>query len=130
DRALSIPEFQLRTAMWTCIGLRMKTSVLWIAVFGFALRAHHESFHRSIRPIVRQRFDDAEARPAIRAVRKWIAVTSIVGVENVAQAIRTCRDIWEDQGGFRSALLALANFKSLIASWVEQGILEALDHCA
>ena len=73
------------------------------------------TFHRSIRPVVRQCFNDAEARSAVRAVRKWIAITSIVRVENVAQAIRARRDVWENQRGLRTALLALANLEAFVA---------------
>ena len=66
------PKFQTRAANRTRVRLRVKAAVPRIVVFRLARGTHREIFHRGVRAVVRQRFDDAEARAAIRAVGERI----------------------------------------------------------
>ena len=77
-------------------------------------------FHRRVRTVVRQRFDNRKARPAIRAVRERITKPPIGWIENFAQAIDASRDIGENERCFVAALFAFADFKSVVADCIEE----------
>src|SRR5689334_13576580 len=70
--ALGIPQLQMRAAYRTGVRLRMETAVAGIIVFSLALRTHPEAFHRTIRAVVGERFNDAKTRTTIGAVGEWI----------------------------------------------------------
>src|ERR1035437_2212169 len=120
----------MRPADWASIGLRVEATIRRVIVFRLTLRAHRERLHRSIRAVVGQRFNDAEARAAIRAVRERVAVTAVVRIENFAQAIGTSRDVGQHKRGFITADFAFADFKIRVAHGVKPRGFEALDETA
>ncbi len=124
------PQFQMRSADGAGVGLRVKAAVARVVVFGLALRTHCERFHRGVRAVVRQGFDDAEAGPAIRAVGERIAVATIGRIENLAQAIGTGGNVRQNERGFIAAGFTLADFKTGVTDGIEPGGFEALNETA
>ena len=120
----------MRAADRAGVGLRVKAAVARVVVFGLALRAHRERFHRGVRAVVGQGFDDAEARAAVRAVGERIAVTAVLRIENLAQTIGTGGDVRQHQRGFVTAGFAFADFKILVSDRIEPGSFEALNETA
>ena len=110
------PQFQTRAANRTGIGLRVKPAVARVVVFRPARRAHREFFHRGVRAVVGQRFDDAEARAAVGAIRERITIAPVFRIENFAQAIGTGGDVRQHQRGLVAAGFAGADFKFLEAN--------------
>src|SRR5579883_870067 len=108
----------------------MESAVQRILVLSLARRAHREALHRSIAPIVRQGFDNAEAWPAICAVGKRIKVTAIRGIENLAPALLAGRNVGHDQAGFWTCILTRSYFKTGITSQVEPGRFESVYRAA
>src|ERR1035441_2839219 len=94
---------------------------------GQALR---EGFHRGVRAVIGQRFDDAEARAAVGAVGERVPVTAVGGVEDLAQAVATGRDVRQHQSGLGPAGFAWADFKASVADRIEPEGFEALDRAA
>src|ERR1035437_4198935 len=117
----------MRPADWASIGLRVEATIRRGIVFGLALWTHRERLHRSIRAVVGQRFNDAEARAAIRAIGERIAVTAVVRIENFAQAIGTSRDVGQHKRGFITADFAFADFKIRVVERVKPSRFQALD---
>jgi hypothetical protein len=105
----------------------MEAAIRRIVVFGLARRTHRENFHRSVRAIVRQGFNDAEARATIRAVGERIEVAPIRRIENLAQAIRASGDIGQDERSFAASVFALANLKSRVTDGIEPRGFQALN---
>src|SRR5207302_4809539 len=64
----AIPQFQTRPAQPTGDRLGVKTPIARIGIFAAAVCAQAETPHRCVRPVIRQTFDDAEARAALRAI--------------------------------------------------------------
>ena len=87
-----------RTADGAGVGLRMKAAVGGIVVLRLAGRAHLEIRHRGLRAVVGNPARDGEARAAIRAVQKRIAIAAIVRIEQLAQAVGTRRRIGGNAG--------------------------------
>ena len=79
-----IPKLYVRPTHRTRIRLRVKPAVGRIVVFGSALFAHHKRLHRCVRPVVRQRLDDAETRATVRAVGERIAIAPVARIEEFA----------------------------------------------
>ena len=71
----------LRSANRTSDRLGMKTAVERIVVIPGAIRAHGKIRHGRLRAVVRDILDNGEARTAIGAIDKWIAVPAIFWVE-------------------------------------------------
>src|SRR5947199_146563 len=69
-----------------------------VVILGLALRAHGEDRHRGLRPVVGNTAGDGEARAAVGAVDKRIAVTPVAGIEKFAQAIGTGGRIGRNAG--------------------------------
>ena len=121
------PQFQMRAANRTGIGLRMKPAVARVVVFRPALRAHREFFHRGVRAVVGQRFNDAEARAAVGAIGKRITVATIFRIEDFAETIRTRGNVRQHQRGLVAAGFARPDFKILETNRVEPRGFKALD---
>ena len=68
----------------------MEAPVQWVVVFPLAFRAHRELRHRGLRPVIGNSSCDGEARPAVGAIQKRIAVAPVPGVQQFTQAIRAC----------------------------------------
>ena len=129
--AVTRPEFELRAADRTRIGLRVKAAVVRIVVFRLARRTHRERLHRRVRAVVGQRFDDAEARAAVRAVRERVAVATVRRIKDFAQTIRAGGDVRQHQRGLVAAGASLARIsKRLVADRIEPGGFAALDETA
>src|SRR5271169_7059371 len=97
NRARVVPQLQLRTAIRARVGLRMKTPVARIVVLRRTLRTHLENSHRGAQAVIRQPFDDAEARTTVGAVGKRITIPAVAGIEDFSLTIRTCRNVRQDQ---------------------------------
>ena len=65
----------------------MKAAVSGVMVFRSAIGAEHKASHAGVGTVIRDGFDDGEARTAIRAVDKGVTVAPIGGVKKFAPAI-------------------------------------------
>src|ERR1017187_2523799 len=128
--AATFPQFKMRAANGARIRLGMEAAVARVVVFGPALQAHRERLHRSVRAVIGQGFDDAEARATVGAVGERITVASVFGIEDFAQAIRAGGDVRQHQRGFIAAGFAGADFKCRVAGGVEPRSFETLDETA
>jgi hypothetical protein len=54
-------------------------------------------------------------------------MTSIIRVKNLAQTLRTRRDIWEDKSRSVSRRCAFTNHESRIPGRIEEGVFKALN---
>ena len=88
------------------IRLRMEAPVQRIVVFPLALRAHGKRCHRGLRPVIRNAPRDGEARPAVGAVQKRIAIAPVLGVKELPQAIRARSRIRRNPGAHTAQHLA------------------------
>src|SRR6478609_11387002 len=113
--------------MRTRIRLRVKTPIAGVAVFAIAIDTHPEFLHRCVGTIVRQRFDNGEARTAIGAVGEGITKATVSGIENLADAVGTGSDVRENERGLSAALLALADFEASVINRIEEGRFETLN---
>ena len=75
--AVALEQPHLRPADRAGVGLGVEAPVQRILVLGLAGVAHLEARHRRQRPVVGDPLDDREARPAVRAVQKRIAVAAV-----------------------------------------------------
>ena len=78
-RALLQPD--VGTANRAGVGLGVEPAVEWIIVFALAVRAHGKGRHGGQGPVVGDIADDGEARPAVGAVGKGIAVAAVIRVQ-------------------------------------------------
>ncbi len=104
-------DAQARTARRAGSGLRMVAAVACILVLAAAGRAQGEAPHGGVGSIVRQRRDDAEARPAMRAVGERIAVAPVGGIEHFRQAVRAGRHVGQDERRHRPGRVAGADLE-------------------
>src|SRR5664279_1097099 len=126
DRAGFVPQLQMRSALRARVWLSVKAPVVRIVIFRRTFRAHLEYSHRGARTIIRQRFDNREAGPAISAISKRVAITAIAGIENLPLTFTTCGDVRQNQRGLCS-VRAFANFELVIRNGIDEAMLEALD---
>lgn len=100
---------------WTTLGagggLRVKAPIKWIFVLSPASLAHREVTHRGPCSVVRNVFDDGEARTAVSAVNKGIAVTAILRVEQLGETIDAGSDVGRDGNKAFFVHLALGDAK-------------------
>src|SRR5690349_15476866 len=82
-----------RPAYRTSVGLGMKTTIGRIFVLMQALRAHGKTSHRGQRAIIGNFPSDGVARPAVRAIRKRVAITPVCRIAEIGQAIGASGDI-------------------------------------
>ncbi len=81
-----------------CDRLRMKPPIRRVAILGFAGRAHAEFLHRGRGTVVRDRLDDGQSRPAMRAIGEWIAVAPRLRVGDLCETGRAGCRIGHDAG--------------------------------
>ncbi len=90
----------LEPDMWTARGaghrLGVEAAVERIAVFAGARRTHHEGCHGRGRAVIRNVFDDRKARAAVRAVNEGIAEPTVLGIEQLPQAVGADADVRRD----------------------------------
>jgi hypothetical protein len=93
----------------------MEAAVHRVIVLTLALRTHLEAAHRGLRTVIGNVLDDSEARPAVGAVGKWIAVTPVARGQNLTQTGLAGSDVRGDK--LILALLgdAVSNLKAAIA---------------
>ena len=128
--AAAFPQFEMRAANRARIRLGVEAAVPRVVVFGLALRAHRERFHRSVHAVIGQGFNDAEARAAVGAVGERVTMAAIFGIKDFAQAIRARGDVRQNERGFVAAGFAGADFKCRVAGGVEPRSFEALNETA
>ena len=80
----------------------MESSVRRVFVFAFAIGTHWEIRHRCLWAVIRNVFDDGEARSAVGAVDEGVKITAVDWVKEFAQTVRTDGDIRRDglEGAF------------------------------
>ena len=120
----------MRAADGAGIGLGVEAAVEWVVILGLALRTHEETCHRGVRAVIRERFDDGEARAAVGTIGERVPVTTIRRVEDLAQAVGAGGDVGEHQGRYGPAGFTLADFKADVANRIKPGRFEALDGAA
>jgi hypothetical protein len=128
--APGIPQLDTRTANRARVRLRVEPPVPRVLVFPPALGAHAERLHRRVGSIVGKGLDNAETRPAVRAVRERVAAASVLRVENLGEAVGTRSDIGEDGDVLLPRRVARAYLEAFVARGVEEGLLETLDRRA
>jgi hypothetical protein len=87
-RAFGILEKDAGPAIGTGVGLSMEAAVGHVLVLGGAPSAHRKRDHGRAGPVVGHVPGDREAGPAVRTVGERVAVAAIVGIEDLAQAVR------------------------------------------
>ena len=104
----AIARFQpdARTTAPAGIGLRVKAAIERVVVFGLALGAHGKDGHRGLRPVVGNAAGDGEARSAVGAVEKRIAVAAVGGIKQFAKAVGAGGGIGGNAGAYLSEHLA------------------------
>ena len=133
DGIVSVPSGRnqpdVRPADRAGVGLRVEAAIGWVVVLRLAGRAHRESRHRGLRPVVGNAARDGEARTAVGAVQKWIAVAAIVGIEQFAQAVRAGRRV---RGNARAHLAAtsLATMRNSFSLVSEEALRTPPNRCA
>ena len=130
DACPTFPQFEMRAASGARIRLGVEAAVARVVVFGPALRAHRERFHRGVRAVVGQGLDDAEARATVGAVGERIAMAAVIGIEDFAQAIQARGNVRQHQRGLVAAGFAGTDFKCRVAGGVEPRGFETLDETA
>ena len=88
-----IEPLELRSAVRAGVGLGVKAPVWWRLVFFLAGVAHREAAHCGVGAVVRKVEDDAEAWPAMRAVRERIAEAPVGRIEDLREAFVAGREI-------------------------------------
>ena len=116
DRAFAQPPLrfrnrrrQLRSAFRARVGLRMKSPIARIVIFRLASRAHAESRHGGIRPVVRNVADDSVARAAIRTVGERIAIAPVGRIGEIVVAVGAGSHVRRYQDEFARLRPAFAN---------------------
>ena len=102
------------------VGLRVEAAVRGIVVLRLAGRAHGEARHRGLRTVVGNAARDGEARAAVGAVQKWIAVAAVVGIEQLAQAVRAGGRVGGNAGADLAAASLATMRKSCSRLWTER----------
>ena len=74
----------------------MEASIRWVVVLRLATSAHLESGHGRRGPVVGDREHDGVARPTVRAVGEGIAVSAVVRVVHLRQAVVAGRAVDAD----------------------------------
>src|ERR1041384_2542188 len=104
----------MRAASRTRVGLGVKTPVARIVIFRPAFRTQVEPPHRRVGPIIRQGGNDAEPGTTMGAVGKGVAKSAIARIKDLAETIRTGRDVRQDQHDLVTTAFAGPNFEILI----------------
>src|SRR3990172_2581748 len=115
------------TAVGTGIGLGVESAIERVFILVPTLPAHLEFFHRGIRAVVRERFDDCKARAAVRAVGERVEMPPIRRIKDFSPAVGACGDIRKDEGGCLPGTIAVANLEPGESNGVEEGEFKALD---
>src|SRR5574339_339529 len=74
----------------------METSICWVCIFTLTIGTQRKRCHRRPWTIIWNIFYDCETRFTVRAVDEWITETSVVGIEELAQTIRTNSNVRRD----------------------------------
>jgi hypothetical protein len=89
-------ERKLWAAVAACVGLGVEATIERIVVFGMTSGAHVEIDHGGLRAVVGYAPRDGEARAAVGAVEKWVAIPPIYWVEELAEAVGASRGVGGD----------------------------------
>jgi hypothetical protein len=108
----------------------VETAIERIVVFFPAFSAHLEMAHRGVGTVIRQRFNDTEARTTVRAVRERIQVAPIPRIKHFAETILADRDVRQDKRSFGPTRFAGSDFESGVTGRIEPGRFQALDETA
>ena len=102
------------TADGARIRLRVKAAVGGVVILVLTCGAHPKRSHRGQWPIVGHTANDGVARPAVRAVRKGVAMPPICRREDLTPTVRANRKIGRDERPCRRPLRALQNAERLL----------------
>ncbi len=120
-------EPDMRAADGAGVGLRVKAAVGGVVVFSLAGRAHFEARHGGLRAIVGDAARDGEARAAVGAVEKRIAVATVIGIKQLAQAVGAGGRVGRNAGGDVAARITQDDAKFLLLSWGNVAMGHAID---
>ena len=118
-RPVALEQAHLRPAHGARVGLRVEAAVERVLVLGLARVAHDEARHRRQRPVVGDPADDREARPAVRAVQKRIAVAAVGRVGELGEAVLARRRVRRDGRRRGAAVRARDDLKARLADDVD-----------
>ncbi len=105
------PEREARPARRARGRLGVEAPVARLLVLAAAVGAEREAAHRRVRPVVRQRADDGEARAAVRAVQEGIAIPAIGRVVQLGEAVVARREVGKDRDALRATARALSDLE-------------------
>jgi hypothetical protein len=95
-----------RAAGMATVGLGMESPVGRIMVFTPARLTHGKRLHGSLRPVIGDRFYNAEPGAAVRAVDKGIGIASVSAVIQFGQTLPAKSNVRRDRCGGLSAAAA------------------------
>ena len=121
------PQFEMRAAGGAGVRLGVEPAVTRVLVFSPAGVAHREPGHGGVGPVVGEGPDDREARSAVRAVRKGIAVAAIRRIIDLPKAVGAGGDIREDEGRPLAGVITRPNLEGMETDRGEKRRLQALD---
>jgi hypothetical protein len=104
----------------------MKAPVRRIVILRRTRFAHHEFAHRGARPVVGERLDNGETRPAVGAVGEGVSITPVRRIGNVTQAIRAGGEVGHDERRLCAAS-AFTDFKRGESNWIQRPVFQAQD---
>ena len=88
----------MRPANPASVRLCVEAAIQRVVILRLAQRAHGELRHRGLRPVIRNAPRDREARSAVGAVEKGIAIAPVRGIKQLSQAIQARRRIRRNAG--------------------------------
>ena len=88
------------------VGLGVEAAIGGVVVFGLAGGAHWETGHGGLGAVVGDAAGDGEAGAAVCAVEEGIAVASVGGVEQLAEAVGAGGGVGGDAGADAAEILA------------------------
>ena len=97
-RPVRADKEQMGPADRAAVRLGVVAAVFDVVIFPLAVRAHGKAAHGGQRAVVGQVPHDGEARAAVGAVEKGIAVAPVLRVEKLAPAVVTEADVRRDEG--------------------------------
>ena len=118
NAAIGLTPRNMRSAIKTGIGLRVKPPIERVGILCGAGGAHGKAIHRGCRSVIGQRANDGKARSTVGAVDKGVMKASVGGVEQLAQTVVARGDVRRDERRVGGLILRRHNAKALLVSGV------------
>src|SRR3990172_4585079 len=110
----TVHQRNLRATFCASCRLCMKPAIQRIFIFGPTRVAHRKISHGGLGAVVRDVFDDSEARPAVCAVDEGIVKTTIAWIKQLTKAIVTSCYIRRDRNELLTRSGALDHAKVVV----------------